>query len=100
MQFTFAMKAINKTMWAATDLICDCLKLYQKKVLTLNYCNGKEFFCREKIALDLTAENLSAHPCHFLKQCLTKNINCLIGQYIPNVKDIDNLKDKDVAKII
>ena len=42
-RFTVAIKAANKTARAVTDAICDTLKPYQDRVLTLTYNNGKEF---------------------------------------------------------
>ena len=36
-RFTVATKAANKTVRAVTDAICDYLKHYQERVLTLTY---------------------------------------------------------------
>ena len=53
-RFTVAIKAANKTARAVTDAICDYLKPYQEKVLTLTYDNGREFAYHEEIARELT----------------------------------------------
>ena len=100
LRFTVAIKAANKTARAVTDAICDYLKPYQERVLTLTYDNGREFAYHEEIARELTAEGFFAHPYHSWERGLNENTNGLIRQYIPKGKDIDDLSDEDVAKII
>ena len=99
-RFTVAIKAANKTARAVTNAICENLKPYQDRVLTLTYDNGREFAYHEEIARDLTAEGFFAHPYHSWERGLNENTNGLIRQYIPKGKDIDDLSDEDVAKII
>ena len=99
-RFTVAIKAANKTARAVTDAICDYLKPYQERVLTLTYDNGREFAYHEEITRELTAEGFFAHPYHSWERGLNENTNGLIRQYIPKGKDIDDLSDEDVAKII
>ena len=99
-RFTVAIKAVNKTARAVTDAICDYLKPYQERVLTLTYDNGREFAYHEEIARELTAEGFFAHPYHSWERGLNENTNGLIRQYIPKGKDIDDLSDEDVAEII
>ena len=99
-RFTVAIKAVNKTARAVTDAICDHLKPYQGRVLTLTYDNGREFAYHEEIAQELTAEGFFAHPYHSWERGLNENTNGLIRQYIPKGKDIDHLSDEDVAEII
>jgi len=99
-RFTVAIKAVNKTARAVTDAICEHLKPHQEKVLTLTYDNGREFAYHEEIARVLTAEGFFAHPYHSWERGLNENTNGLIRQYIPKGKDIDDLSDEDVAKII
>jgi IS30 family transposase len=92
--------AVNKTARAVTDAICDYLKPYQERVLTLTYDNGREFAYHEEIARELAAEGFFAHPYHSWERGLNENTNGLIRQYIPKGKDIDDLSDEDVAEII
>jgi IS30 family transposase len=99
-RFTVAIKAINKTARAVTDAICDHLRPYQERVLTLTYDNGREFAYHDEIARELTGEGFFAHPYHSWERGLNENTNGLIWQYIPKGKDIDDLSDEDVAKII
>jgi len=99
-RFTVAIKAVNKTARAVTDAICDYLKPYQKRVLTLTYSNGREFAYHEEIARELTAEGFFAHPYHSWERGLNENTSGLIRQYIPKGKGIDDLSDEDVAEII
>ena len=66
----------------------------------MTYYNGREFACHEEIARKLTAEGFFAHPYHSWERGLNENTNGLIRQYIPKRKDIDDLSDEDVAKII
>jgi len=99
-RFTVAIKAVNKTARAVTDAICDYLKPYQERVLTLTYDNGREFAYHEEIARELAAEGFFAHPYHSWERGLNENTNGLIRQYIPKGKDIDDLSDEDVAEII
>ncbi len=99
-RFTVAIKAANKTARAVTDAICDYLKPYQERVLTLTYDNGREFAYHEEIARELTAEGFFAHPYHSWERGLNENTNGLIRQYIPKGKDIDDLSDEYVAEIV
>jgi len=99
-RFTVAIKAANKTAQAVTDAICDNLKPYQDRVLTLTYDNGREFAYHEEIADKLTAKGFFAHPYHSWERGLNENTNGLIRQYIPKKKDIDDLSDEEVATII
>jgi IS30 family transposase len=99
-RFTVAIKAANKTAQAVTDAICEHLKPHQDRVLTLTYDNGREFAYHEEIARKLTAEGFFAHPYHSWERGLNENTNGLIRQYIPKQKDIDDLSDEEVAKII
>ena len=99
-RFTVATKAANKTARAVTDAICDYLKPYRDRVLTLTYDNGREFAYHEEIARELTAEGFFAHPYHSWERGLNENTNGLIRQYVPKGKDIDDLNDEDVAEII
>jgi len=55
---------------------------------------------RPEIATKLTAEGFFAHPYHSWERGLNENTNGLIRQYIPDGKDMDDLNDDDVAKII
>jgi len=66
----------------------------------LTYENGREFSYHEEIDWVLTAEGFVAHPYHSWERGLNENTNGLIQQYIPNGKDIDDLSDEDVTKII
>ena len=99
-RFTVAIKAANKTAQAVTDAICDNLKVYQDRVLTLTYDNGREFAYHEEIATKLRAEGFFAHPYHSWERGLNENTNGLIRQYLPKGKDMDDLSNGDVAKII
>ena len=99
-RFTVAIKAANKTAQAVTDVICDNLMPYQDRVLTLTYDNGREFAYHEEIARELSAEGFFAHPYHSWERGLNENTNGLIRQYIPKGKDMDDLSDEEVAKII
>ena len=99
-RFTVATKAANKTARAVTDAICDYLKPYRDRVLTLTYDSGREFACHEELARELTAVEFFAHPYHSWERGLNENTNGLIRQYVPKGKDIDDLNDEDVAEII
>ena len=99
-RFTVAIKAANKTAQAVTDAICDTLMVYQDRVLTLTYDNGREFAYHEEIATKLRAEGFFAHPYHSWERGLNENTNGLIRQYLPKGKDMDDLSNGDVAKII
>ena len=66
----------------------------------MTYDNGREFSYHEEIARELTVEGFFAHPYHSWERGLNENTNGLIRQYFPKGKDIDDLSDEDVAKII
>jgi IS30 family transposase len=99
-RFTVATKAANKTARSVTDAICDYLKPYRDRVLTLTYDNCRGFAYHEEIARELTAEGFFAYPYHSWKRGLNENTNGLIWQCVPKGKDIDDLNDEDVAEII
>lgn len=99
-RFNVAIKVANKTARAVTDAICDYLKPYQERFLTLTYDNGREFAYHEDIARELTAEGSFAHPYHSWERGLNENTNGLIQQYIQKGKDVDDLSNEDVAEII
>ena len=48
----------------------------------------------------LTAEGFLAHPYHSWERGLNENTNGLIRRYIPKGKDIDDLSDEEVVKIM
>ena len=99
-RFTVAIKSANKTAQAVTDAICENLKPYQDRVLTLTYDNGREFAYHEEITSKLMAPGFFAHPYHSWERGLNENTNGLIRQYIPKGKDIDDLSDEYVAEIV
>ena len=99
-RFTVAIKSANKTAQAVTDAICENLKPYQDRVLTLTYDNGREFAYHEEIASKLMAPGFFAHPYHSWERGLNDNINGPIRQYIPKGKDIEALSDEYVAEIV
>lgn len=49
-RFTVTIKAANKKARAVTDSICDYLKTYQERVLTLTHDNGRKFAYHKAIA--------------------------------------------------
>ena len=65
-RFTVAIKAANKTARAVTDAICDYLKPYQERVLTLTYDNGREFAYHEEIAREADCRGLLRAPLSLL----------------------------------
>lgn len=99
-RFGVAIKVANKTAQAVTEGICAHLKPFQDRVCTLTYDNGREFAYHEKIATELTAEGFFAHPYHSWERGLNENTNGLIRQYIPKGKDIDDLSDAQLARIM
>ena len=99
-RFTVAIKSANKTAQAVTDAICENLKPYQDRVLTLTYDNGREFAYHEEITSKLMAPGFFAHPYHSWERGLNENTNGLIRQYIPKGKDIEALSDEYVAEIV
>jgi transposase, IS30 family len=46
------------------DAICDYLKPYRDRVLTMTYYNRRKFAYHEEIALELTAKGFFAHSYH------------------------------------
>lgn len=99
-RFTVAIKAANKTARAVTDAICTSLRPHQDRVTTLTYDNGKEFAYHEEISENLKADGFFAHPYHSWERGLNENTNGLIRQYIPKRKDMDELSNQDISKII
>ena len=75
-RFTVAIKAVNKTARAVTDAICDHLKPYQGRVLTLTYDNGREFAYHEEIARELTAKGFFCSPLSLLGEGPQRQHQC------------------------
>ncbi|MDA9967382.1 IS30 family transposase [bacterium] len=99
-RFTIVTKATNKTARSVIDAICDYLKPYRDRVLTMTYDNGREFDYHVEIARELTAEGFFAHPYHSWERDLNENTNGLFRQYVPKEKDVHDLNDQQVAKIM
>jgi IS30 family transposase len=93
-------KASNRTAQEVTDVILRGLTPLAAQVQTLTYDNGKEFALHHKISKELDACGYFAHPYHSWERGLNENTNGLIRQYFPKGKDLSDVTEEEVQKVM
>jgi IS30 family transposase len=88
----------NKTKDVVTQAICEMLKPYKDKVLTITYDNGGEFAGHEIIGKTLDAKCYFAKPYHSWERGLNEHTNGLLRQFIPKKMPFTNLTENELAK--
>lgn len=99
-RFTVSGKAPNRTAQEVTAVIVNLLTPLADQVKTLTYDNGKEFASHQQIDKELKSNGYFAHPYHSWERGLNENTNGLIRQFFPKKKDLYDVTDAQIQKVI
>ena len=99
-RFSVVGKASNRTAREVTSVILERLSPLAPHVQTLTYDNGKEFAMHQEISKELDASGYFAHPYHSWERGLNENTNGLIRQFFPKGKDLTEVTDAEVQKVM
>ena len=69
-------------------------------VKTLTYDNGKEFALHQEIDKELQSNGYFAHPYHSWERGLNENTNGLIRQFFPKGKDLSEVTDEEIQRVM
>ena len=93
-------KAPNRTAQEVTAVIVKRLMPLASQVKTLTYDNGKEFASHQQIDKELKSNGYFAHPYHSWERGLNENTNGLIRQFFPKGKDLVDVTDAQIQKVM
>lgn len=93
-------KAPNRTAAEVRAVIVKRLLPLSEHVHTLTYDNGKEFALHQDIDKELQSCGYFAHPYHSWERGLNENTNGLIRQFLPKGKDLSEVTDKDIQRVM
>jgi IS30 family transposase len=75
-------------------------KIPKEYIETITVDNGKEFAEHLRLAKETGAKVYFAHPYHSYERGLNEHTNGLLRQYLPKKMSLENLTEKELAKII
>ena len=93
-------KAPNRTAAEVRTVIVKRLLPLSEYVHTLTYDNGKEFALHQDIDKELQSDGYFAHPYHSWERGLNENTNGLIRQFFPKGKDLSEVTDADIQRVM
>jgi IS30 family transposase len=93
-------KAPNRTAKEVRAVIVKRLLPLASHVQTLTYDNGKEFALHKSIDKDLQSNGYFAHPYHSWERGLNENTNGLIRQFFPKGKDLSEVTDEEIQRVM
>ncbi len=93
-------KAPNRTAAKVRAVIVKRLLPLSEHVHTLTYDNGKEFALHQDIDKELRSDGYFAHPYHSWERGLNENTNGLIRQFFPKGKDLSDVTDEDIQRVM
>ena len=93
-------KAPNRTAAEVRAVIMKRLRPLSEHVHTLTYDNGKEFAFHQDIDKELKSDGYFAHPYHSWERGLNENTNGLIRQFFPKGKDLSDVTDADIQRVM
>jgi len=93
-------KAPNRTAAEVRAVIVKWLLPLSEHVHTLTYDNGKEFALHQDIDKELRSDGYFAHPYHSWERGLNENTNGLIRQFFPKGKDLSDVTDKEIQRVM
>ena len=73
---------------------------YRNQIHTINYDNGLDFSQHQTIARNLSANIYFAHPYSSWEWALNENTNGLIRQYLPKLRPLNNVTQKEMNYIM
>ena len=93
-------KAPDRTAKKVRTVIVKRLLPLASQVKTLTYDNGKEFALHQEIDKDLQSNGYFAHPYHSWERGLNENTNGLIRQFFPKGKDLSDVTDEEIQRVM
>lgn len=93
-------KASDRTAKKVQDVIVNKLLPLASHVKTLTYDNGKEFALHREIDKELLSNGYFAHPYHSWERGLNENTNGLIRQFFPKGKDLSEVTDDEIQRVM
>jgi IS30 family transposase len=93
-------KTPDRTAKKVQDVIVNKLLPLAPHVRTLTYDNGKEFALHREIDKELLSNGYFAHPYHSWERGLNENTNGLIRQFFPKGKDLSEVTDDEVQRVM
>jgi IS30 family transposase len=93
-------KAPNRTAKEVRAVIVKRLLPLASHVQTLTYDNGKEFALHQDIDKELQSNGYFAHPYHSWERGLNENTNGLIRQFFPKGKDLSEVTDEEIQRVM
>jgi IS30 family transposase len=99
-RLTVIGKAPNRTAQEVTAVIVKRLMPLAAQVETLTYDNGKEFALHQQIDKELKSNGYFAHPYHSWERGLNENTNGLIRQFFPKGKDLVEVTDAQIQRVM
>lgn len=76
------------------------LQLVADRAYTITGDNGKEFAEHVRFAKELIIDFFFAHPCAAWERGANENINGLVRQYIPKIRNFATVTDEELIEII
>jgi IS30 family transposase len=100
-KYLIAFRLFHKSAQAMEEGILKAFSLIPTSLVrTITVDNGKEFASHENIAKQLRTKIYFAHPYHSWERGLNEHTNGLLRQYLPKNMSLDQLSDKQLAKIV
>ena len=93
-------KAPDRTAKKVRAVIVKRLLPLASHVKTLTYDNGKEFALHLDIDKELQSNGYFAHPYHSWERGLNENTNGLIRQFFPKGKDLSEVPDEEIQRVM
>ncbi len=93
-------KAPDRTAKKVRAVIVKRLLPLASHVKTLTYDNGKEFALHLDIDEVLQSNGYFAHPYHSWERGLNENTNGLIRQFFPKGKDLSEVTDEEIQRVM
>jgi len=99
-RWSMISKAPNRTAKEVRAVIVKRLLPLASHVQTLTYDNGKEFALHQDIDKELLSNGYFAHPYHSWERGLNENTNGLIRQFFPKGKDLSEVTDEEIQRVM
>jgi IS30 family transposase len=93
-------KVDRRTAELVSDAVIDLLQPVADLTHTLTGDNGKEFAEHERIAHDLQADFFFAHPYAAWERGANENMNGLVRQYIPKIRELSSVTNNELDLIM
>ena len=98
--YTIIRSIRRKSAEATRKAVVEGLAPYKDRVHTITYDNGREFADHEGMACDLEARIYFAHPYASWERGVNENTNGLIRQYFPKQRELINVTEEEVDRVM